>query len=106
MSEQEERTTLFRQLQSLGLPVAYGYHSEWKDPPYLCIIGAGQEQFPADDTYYTTRNLTQIEYYFAKKDANFEESIEQLLLGQGLLYDKSEDVYLEDQDIFLIYYTV
>ena len=97
---------IFSLLQTLGRPVAYGHHSTEQPLPYFRIMGAGQNVFEADNTYYVTRDLTRIEYYFRKKDSTFEAQIEKLLLDNGLLYDKSEDVYVEEQNVFLIYYNV
>lgn len=100
-----EGRTVFRLLETLGLPVVYGIHTERPDTlPYLALLGDGQYQFPADDTYYYKQELYQAEYYFRKKDPEMEQRIEQLLLDNGYLYDKSEDTYLNDQGVFLIYY--
>lgn len=98
--------TVLEMLQTLERPVAYGYHSADQELPYFCIMGAGQDVFEADNTYYTKQNRTQIEYYFKAKDGTFEAEIEDLLLSNGHRYEKSEDVYIEDQDVFLIYYTI
>lgn len=98
--------TVFRMLQTLGRPVAYGYHSTEQELPYFCIVGNGQDQFQADNTYYLVQNRTQIEYYFKRKDPAFEAEIEALLLENGFRYDKTEDIYIEDQDVFLIYYDI
>ena len=98
--------TVFQMLQTLGRPVAYGYHSTEQELPYFCIVGNGQDQFQADNTYYVTKDRTQIEYYFKKKDPELEAEIEALLLANGFRYDKTEDIYVEDQDVFLIYYDI
>lgn len=98
--------TIFQLLTTLGMPVAYGYHSKPQNLPYLCLIGSGQDQFEADNTYYTKKNHWQIEYYFIKKDPAVEEQIESLLLANGYKYTKSEDIYIEDEDVFVIYYDI
>lgn len=98
--------TLYQLLETLGKPVAYGYHSKVQELPYFCIIGAGQDQFEADTTYYTKKNRWQIEYYFITKNPTFEEQIETLLLNNGYKYSKSEDVYIENEDVFVIYYDI
>lgn len=98
--------TLFQLLSTLGKPVAYGYHSKPQDLPYFCIMGIGQDQFEADNTYYTKQDRWQIEYYFINKDPVFENSIEELLLNNGYKYSKSEDVYIEGEDVFVIYYDI
>lgn len=98
--------TVFQMMQQLGRPVAYGFHSKPQELPYFCLMGAGQDQFLADNTYYKKRDRTQIEYYFKHKDPDFEGEIEDLLLENGFRYEKSEDVYLEDEGVFLIYYDI
>ena len=98
--------TVFNMLKGLGYPVAYGYHSKGTELPYFCIMGAGQQHFEADNTYYVKQDNWQIEYYFRKKDPELEEDIEDLLLENGYKYEKSEDVYIDGEDVFLIYYNI
>lgn len=101
--------TLFEILQQTGLPCAYSHFDEENSPaapPYIVYLGGGQDNFEADNTYYYQWNRYQIEYYFTKKDEDAEAQIEQLLLANGYLYDKSEDVYIEDEGVFVIYYNV
>lgn len=98
--------TLYQLMATLGKPVAYGYHSQPQVPPYFVLMGAGQNAFEADNTYYQRTDRWQIEYYFKKKDPEFEATIEDLLLDNGYLYSKSEDVYIEGEDVFVIYYDV
>ena len=93
----------------LGIPCAYSHFRDDEvpeAPPYLVYMGDGQDTFEADNTYYWTRNRYQIEYYFTTKDEDQEAAIEKLLLDNGYLYDKTEDVYIEDQGVFVIYYNV
>ena len=101
--------TLFEILQQTGLPCAYSHFDEENSPaapPYIVYLGGGQDKFEADNTYYYQRNRYQIEYYFTRKDEEAEAQIEQLLLANGYLYDKSEDVYIEDEGVFVIFYNV
>ena len=98
--------SIYSTLQGLQLPVAYSHFRTDQKPPYLVYTGAGQNTFDADDTHYWRRNRYQIEYYFTTKDESNEAAIEDALLSAGYLYDKSEDVYIEDEDVFVIYYTV
>lgn len=99
-------TNIFTLLQTLGRPVAYGYHTKERELPFLCLMGAGQDHFEADTTYYVTKDRYQIEYYFRKKDGAFEAEIEALLLSNGHRYEKSEDIYIDDEDVFVIYYDI
>lgn len=98
--------TLFQVLQSTGLPCAYSHFKTKKSPPYIVYIGNGQNVMEADNTHYWKANRYQIEYYFTTKSEQNEEAIERALLDNGFLYDKSEDVYIENQGVFVIYYYV
>lgn len=88
----------------LGLPVAYGYFSQEEKLPFICLMGSGQDTFKADDTFYKREDRTQIEFYFKRKDPAKEAAIEKLLLDNNYLYEKSEDIYIENEDVFVIYY--
>ena len=96
--------SIYSTLQSTGLPCAYSHFKTDQTPPYIVYIGKGQDNLDADNTHYWRNNRYQVEYYFTEKSESNEASIEDALLGAGFLYEKSEDIYLEDQDVFLIYY--
>ena len=101
--------TIFEVLQSTGLPCAYSHFragSVPKSPPYIVYIGAGQYDMAADNTYYYRSNQYQVEYYFTTKNEQNEASIEDALLAAGYLYEKSEDIFIEDQGVFVIYYYI
>lgn len=98
--------SIYETLQSTGLPCAYGFFRTKQAPPYLVYMGDGQDTFGADNTWYNRVNRYRIEYYYLTKDETAEAAIEQALLAAGYNYDKSEDVYVEDEDVFMIYYYV
>lgn len=98
--------TIYEVLQSTGLPCAYSHFKKKRTPPYIVYIGNGQEIFEADNTHYWKENSYQVEYYFTTKDESKEEAIESALLNNGFLYDKSEDIYIESEDVFVIYYYI
>lgn len=98
--------SIYQVLQSTGLPCAYSHFKKAQSPPYIVYIGNDQDTFSADNTYIWKRNRYQVEYYYKRKDESAEDRIETTLLENGYQYDKSEDLYLEDQDVFLIYYYI
>lgn len=98
--------TIFQVLQSTGLPCAYSHFKKKQSPPYIVYIGNGQNTFQADDTHYWKQNTYQVEYYFTSKNEQNEEAIETALLDNGFLYDKSEDIFIEDEGVFVIYYYI
>ena len=97
---------IFETLQKTGLPCAYSHFKKPQEPPYIVYIGSGQNQMRADDTRYWHENTYQVEYYFTQKNEANEEAIEAALIADGYLFEKSEDVYSEEDDVFLIYYYV
>ena len=98
--------TIQQTLQSTGLPCAYSHFKKKQSPPYLVYIGNGQDNLDADNTHYWRNNRYQVEYYFATKNESNEAAIEDALLNNGFLYDKSEDVYIEEEGVFVIYYYI
>lgn len=98
--------TIYQTLQSIGLPCTYSHFKKAQEPPYLVYIGNGQDNLDADNTHYWRNNRYQVEYYFTTKDESNEARIENALLEAGYLYDKSEDIYIEDEGVFVIYYYV
>lgn len=98
--------TIYQALQSTGLPCAYSHFKTSQEPPYIVYIGNGQDTLDADNTHYWRNNRYQVEYYFTTKNESAEASIEDALLGAGYLYEKSEDVFIEDQGVFVIYYYI
>ena len=98
--------TIYQTLQSTGLPCAYSHFKTSQTPPYIVYIGNGQDVLNADNTHYWRRNTYQVEYYFTTKNESNEATIEDALLDNGFIYEKSEDIYIEEQDVFVIYYYI
>lgn len=101
--------TLYQTLLTIGLPVSYAFEVDTDSPlrpPYLVYLGDGQDTFDADNTHYYRQNRYQIEFYFTQKNEEIEAEIEDALLDKGYLYEKSEDVYIEEENVFVIYYNI
>jgi len=75
-------------------------------PPFLVYLGNGQDTFGADNTWTYTNNRYQIEYYFTEKNEENERAIEEALLLGGFNYEKSEDTFIDDEGLYVIYYYV
>ena len=98
--------TIMEALQTTGLPCAFSHFDpqEKQEPPFIVYVQSGQNQLSADDTRYWHKNTYQIEYYFNKKSPAKEAAIEAALLAAGFRFTRSEDVYLDDEDVFVAYY--
>lgn len=93
-------------LRGLNIRAGYGRFEKPMELPYAVYLGAGQERFFGDNTIYSKKNDYTIEYYFRSKDSTAEERLESKLLEEGYIYEKSEDVYIDTEKVFVIYYTV
>lgn len=90
----------------LNIPFAYMRFKKPMTPPYAVYSGSGQTTFGADNTWHYRNNRYQIEFYFEKKNEGTETAIENALLANGYNYTKSEDVYIDDEGVFVIYYQI
>lgn len=99
-------SAIYDVLRQTGLPVVYYHFRTAQKPPYLVYMGEGQSTLSADNTFYWSQNDYQIQYYYTKKDEANERAIEAALLSAGYQYDKSEDIYIQDQEVFVIYYYI
>ena len=72
---------------------------------FLVYLGDGQTHVAADNRYILKRNIYQVEYYFTKKNESLEEAVETALEENGFLFDKSEDTFISEENMFVIYYT-
>ena len=98
--------SIFEVLQSTGLPCAYSHFKTAQEPPYIVYIGRRQDVLEADNTHYWRENKYQVEYYYKTKNEQNETDIEDSLLNAGFVYEKSEDVFIEDENVNVIYYYV
>ncbi len=107
MTTYEKLKTALQSITELAdVPVFYALSKERTAPPYIAYSGTGQDVFDADNTHWWRKNTYQLEYYFTKKNEQTETAIEDALLASGFLYDKSEDVPLESEDVYVIYYYI
>lgn len=90
--------------EDLGVDAVYSHFANGHALPYMAYIGTGQTQLRADGTAYWSANTYQVELYFSRKDESLEAAIEAAFLEGGWGYSKSDDAYLEDEGVFLIFY--
>lgn len=98
--------TIYDVLKTTKLPVVYSHFKTRPTPPYLVYSGSGQHQLSADNTYIWRENEYEVEYYFMEKNEANEKSIEDALLTNGYQYEKSEDLYIDELNLYMIYYYV
>jgi hypothetical protein len=72
--------------------------------PYIVGQTSGSDNFAADGKVYARKDEFTLECYFAKKDESGEESIEAVLDGLGVFWNKSE-TRDDDESFYLIIYS-
>lgn len=95
---------LTEMLEELEIPWAYSQFDERIDPPFIVYEGRGQVKQSADNTHLWSHNLYSLEYYYKTKESRTEEKLEEKILAAGFQFTKSEDTYIDDEDVFVIYY--
>lgn len=98
--------TFYEMLQTTGLNVFYGHSDSYVDLPFLIYLGGRADISTADNTIIYQQEHYSIEYYFKNKNIELEKTIETTLLNNGYIYSKSEDIYIDSEKCYVIYYEV
>ena len=87
----ERLTTI---LDSIGIPYAYDHFTEGEspDPPFICFLLPGSDNFAADGRAYFKIDEVHIELYTDRKDLRSEKRVEDALDAASVFYAKSEIV--------------
>ena len=93
-------------LDEIGIPFAYDHFAEGEspDPPFICYLSANSDNFAADGKVYYKIDEYHIELYTDRKDPELEDSVEAVLDGHGVFYDKSE-VWIESEKLYEVMYS-
>lgn len=93
-------------LQAVGVPVAYDHFAEGEapEPPFICYLLPGANNFAADGLPYFKVNEVRIELYTDYKDLSVERLVESVLEQYGIFYDKSE-TWIESERLYEILYS-
>ena len=93
-------------LSVIGLPFAYHHFAEGEspDPPFICYLTPGSDNFAADGKVYYKINEFHIELYTDRKDPALEGSVEAVLDERGIFYDKTE-VWIESEKLYEVLYS-
>lgn len=93
-------------LRELKLPFAYDYFAEGEapEPPFICYLVPGSNNFAADGRVYFKINEYHIELYTDEKSPALESSLEAVLDNHGIFYNKSE-TWIESEKLYEVLYT-
>ena len=88
-------------------PTAYlDFPEEEKpEPPYICYYDTGTDNFVADNKVYHIILAVNVELFTKQKDEAAEAAVEAVLDALDLPWEKTTE-FLEDENIFLVTYTM
>ena len=99
---------LYKILKKLNIPVAYDHFDIKQNisPPFLVYREQTPNTFKANNTTYYRPHEYEIELVTEKKDIELQNSIEELLTTNNILYDISDEVWDEEQKIYHNFYEI
>ena len=97
---------LVEMLQELKIPFAYDHFAEGEnpEPPFICYLIPGSNNFAADGKVYFKINQVRIELYTDSKDLAVERKMEMVLDESGIFYNKSE-VWIQSEKLYEVLYS-
>ena len=92
---------LVKIIEEMGIPFAYDHFAEGEspDPPFLCYLLPGSDNFAADGRVYYKMSEVRIELYTDFKDMTLEEKVTAVLDSHGIFYEQSE-VWIEEEKLY------
>ena len=92
-------------LSELNIPYAYDHFAEGEapEPPFICFLFPGSDNFSADNVVYAAFEELHIELYTDAKDPELEEQVEDLLAEHELFWQKTE-VWIESEKLYEVLY--
>jgi len=88
--------------------ISFAYHhfaeGESPEPPFICYLLPGSNNFSVDGKVYYKINEVHIELYTDLKDLAVEQQLEDVLDEHGIFYNKSE-TWIESEKLYEVLYT-
>ena len=98
---------LAEMLEKTGFPFAYDHFAEGEspDPPFICYLLPGSDNFSADGRVYFRISEVRIELYTDRKDSGAEALVETVLDDAGIFYNKSE-AWIQSEKLYEVLYSM
>ena len=93
-------------LQEIELPFAYDHFAEGEspEPPFICYLIPGSDNFAADGKVYHKVGQVHIELYTDSKDPAVEEKVTAVLDRHGIFYDQTE-TWIESEKLYEVLFS-
>ena len=97
---------LLQILSETQIPFAYHHFAEGEspEPPFICYLLPGSNNFSADGKVYYKINEVHIELYTDLKDLAVEQQLEDVLDEHEIFYNKSE-VWIQSEKLYEVLYS-
>lgn len=88
---------------TIGIPYAYYQfpNNTGIAPPFVCFYFDSSNDFAADDTNYQRIRPLSVELYTENKDFTLEQTVENVLNQNGLVYSR-EETYLDSERMYMV----
>lgn len=92
-------------IKETGIPFAYDHFAEGEspEPPFICYLLPGSDNFAADGRVYFKINEVRIELYTDSKDLTVEQQLEDVLDEHEIFYNKSE-TWIDSEKMYEVLY--
>ena len=96
---------LMEMLGETALPIAYDHFAEGEspDPPFICFLYPGSDNFAADGRVYLKISEVHVELYIDEKNPELEATLEAVLDRHGIFYEKTE-TWIESERLYEVLY--
>lgn len=93
-------------LQEMNIPFAYDHFAEGEspEPPFICYLIPGSDNFAADGKVYFKMNSVRLEVYTDFKDLSLESRVEAVLDRHDIFYNKSE-TWIQSEKLYEVMYS-
>lgn len=97
---------ILQMLNEMDIPFAYDHFAEGEspEPPFICYLISGSDNFSADGKAYQKINEIHIELYTNFKDLSVESKVEAVLDKYGVFYDHTE-TWIESEKMYEVLYS-
>ena len=96
---------VMQMLDETKIPYAYHHFAEGEspEPPFICFLFPGSDNFSADNIVYAAFENLNIELYTDEKNPELEAVVEAVLTAHELFWQKSE-VWIESEKLYEVLY--
>ena len=90
-------------VSTIGVPYAYYQfpNNTGIAPPFVCFYFNSSNDFAADNTNYQRIRQLSLELYTDNKDFTLEQTVENILNQNGLVYSR-EETYLDSEKMYMV----